>query len=172
MSNRAHSIRLFSLILSAALLLGMVSLVNAQTTDQPERWIVQQDATPEATPIDYDTPVALEMGKAATTPLGGDVPYRNYTFKGKANQYVEIVTQKVGGNMSLRVRLFDQSDSELATLWGGYMEKVVLTTKLPQDGKYKLVIESGDPGGGDLEAGSVSVMVSETTLQPAPTEAK
>jgi hypothetical protein len=26
--------------------------------------------------------------------------------------------------------------SELATLWGGYMEKIVLTTKLPQDGKY------------------------------------
>ncbi len=172
MANHTRSIRFFSFILTIALLLGIVGLVNAQTSDQSGRRIVQQDATSEATPIDYDTPVVLEMGKAATTPISADVPYRNYQFAGKANEYVEIVTQKVSGNMALRVHLYDQADNELATLWGNYMEKVVLTTKLPQDGNYKLVVDHDNPGSGDFQAGSVTVMVSETTVQPAPTESK
>ncbi len=172
MSNRIHSFRVLSLVLAVAFILGLTGLANAKATPGHQETMLALQETPAATPIDVDAPVALEMGKAATTPLSQDVSHRYFKFAGKANQLVSLAIVKLSGNLTVKSSLIDQAGSEIANFYGLYMTQFSLTTKLPQDGNYQVYVTYDNPGSGDFAPGEVSVMVSEATAQAAPTPAK
>jgi hypothetical protein len=161
--------RLATLALALILTLGVVGIVSAQSSPLPKPGAIWQQAT-ETPTIDPDTPVALTLGTAATTPLDNqDVAYRMFTFSGKANQIMSVTAQLVSGNMGLDLTVTSQNDVELARATGGFLQSFTLTVKLPQDGKYTVQIRSGNPGAGDFAAGSASVTVAEAKAIPAAT---
>src|SRR5436305_2047403 len=96
-----HSFRWISFVLVVGCMFSLVSFASARSisTSQPRQIAAQ--ATEEATPIDYEADVKIKVGDAAfVSPMDKDnVPYRNVTFSGKANQLVQLTVQKLSGNM-------------------------------------------------------------------------
>ncbi|MCC7447273.1 MAG: PPC domain-containing protein [Anaerolineae bacterium] len=166
---RFRSFRLFSLSLLLMALLGIVGLASAQTILTVPHQMVRLQATVEATPIDPGEPLPLQAGKAATSPLDNDaIPYRTFSFSGKANQVVAVTVQRTAGNFGFQVHINSQSDVELAEANSTFAEAITFTIKLPQDGNYRIRVSSSDPGSGDFEAGTVSVTVGDAPKPATP----
>jgi hypothetical protein len=158
------------LALALVFTLGLVSLVSAQSSPLPRPGaLLQAQETPT---IDPETPVVLTLGKAVTTPIDDqELTYRKFTFSGKANQAISVEAQLQSGNMGLDVAVSSQNDVELARATGGFLQSLAVTVKLPQDGNYDIRLTYANPGSGDFEAGTVSVMVSEAMAAEAATPA-
>ena len=162
MPRNFRSFRLISLAAALAIVMGIGSLASAHTL---------QD-TPEPTAVDIDTPLALTIGTAMSTPLDKDVYYhRNFTFSGKANDVMTITASQLTGNFGYDVNVTSQNDVPLASATGSFMLSTDLVVKLPQDGNYKVRVDITDPGAGDSKAGTVSVEVNTGTPAAAATPA-
>ncbi len=161
-----RSFRTLSLITIFVLALCVTGFASAQPAK-----VAALQAT--ATPIDPGQVVKLDFGTAVTTPLNkDDVSYRYFSFKGKANQLVTVTVQKLTGNLGLKIDVRSQSDADLIYGGGDFFEASTLTVKLPQDGNYRVNLIESDPGAGDFEAGTVSVMVAEAKPVAAATATK
>ncbi len=176
------SFRMFSLTAALALTLGLTGYASAHSALSTNSKTSMQQATSAATeaeteaataaPIDPDQPVALTLGKAATTPLDqNDVPHRIFTFKGKADELISVSVSVLSGNMSYDVTVNDQSSSEIAKANGSFVVASMFTIKLPQDGNYTVRVTADDPGAGDFAAGSVSVLAAQATASAQATQA-
>ncbi|MHB8628153.1 MAG: hypothetical protein ACYDBJ_12840 [Aggregatilineales bacterium] len=166
MINR--TIRLFHLVSATAALtltLGLGGWASAQSAASvPVGRVAAQAATPAetATPIDPDQPVALTPRKAFISPLDNDqIPHRNFTFKGKANELVTVGVQLLTGNLSFKLYVNNQAGDEIGYGEGTFVTAMTLTVKLPQDGNYQLEVKSADPGAGDFAAGTFSITVGD-----------
>jgi hypothetical protein len=150
------SIRTLTLAAVFAVTLGVSGVVAAQ----PPRPVAVQAGTP--TPIDSSAPVKLELGKPFETYFDGQDLYSAYfQFSGKANQLIEVTLEKTKGSFGITAYVSSQNDVELADIHGAFLDSASVTVKLPQDGNYKIQIQSDKPGAGDLEPGSLKVTVSE-----------
>src|SRR5258708_14657465 len=123
--------------------MGMGSLASAQSI--PAKHNLQD--TPAPTEVDIDTPIALTLGKTATTPLDKNTYFhRNFTFNGKANDIVTVTTIHVSGNFGYDVNISSHNDVEIASSTGSFMVANDLVIKLPQDGNYKIRVDLIAPG--------------------------
>jgi len=159
--------RTFSLAAALALTLGLGGYASAHSAISSGT-MQQATEAATATPIDPDQPVALTLGQAATSPLDKDnVPHRIFTFKGKANELVNLTVKVTSGNMAYDVTLSSQNGDELGKESGGFIVASMLTVKLPQDGNYTFRIDADDPGSGDFAPGNISVMVADAAASSA-----
>jgi len=175
-SDHVRSFRLVSAAAALALILELGGWATAQsaTSAAPVRAMAQA-ATPAetATPIDPSQPVELTLGKSFTSPLDNDqVPYRMFTFKGKANVVVNVNVQLLSGNFSFQLYIKTQAGDQIGYAEGSFVSAMVLTVKLPQDGNYQLQVQHADPGSGDFAAGTFSVSVGDAPPPVAVTPTK
>jgi hypothetical protein len=165
-----RTVRLIVFFLVLALTLGLSGFVSAST--KPSDTMLAFQTTEEPTPVNIDEPIVLIPGQGVTISLDAEnLPYRNFSFTGKANQIMTIMAQRITGNFGLHISIVSQTDAELASASGEFLNMVYLIVKLPQDGKYRIRLDKIDPGGGDFEAGDVSVTASEGTPMAAATSA-
>ena len=171
MSRR--SFRWLTFVMIAGLTLGMVSLASARNVPLSQSHRAQAQATEEPTPINPDEPVKITLGpEGGTTPIDNEnLSYRVFSFSGKANQLVQVTIQRTAGNFSFHAYISSQSDVQLAEADGDFLESATLVVKLPQDGNYRIRVNSGNPGAGDFEKGSVSVSAAEAKPMAAATAA-
>lgn len=165
-------VRRFYIIFTCAVMvsLGMAGMVSAQpaVTGRNSAAPAQATAAATATPIDPGEAVALTLGKAFTSPLDKDqVSYRKFTFNGTANQVANVIVTRLTGNLAFKVTVRSQGDIELGYAEGAFLNTAVLTIKLPQDGNYNVKVESDDPGAGDFQAGSFSILVAPVSTAAA-----
>lgn len=172
MTNSIRSFRLISATAAITLTLGLGGWASAQSARSASSdHVAAQAATPAetATPIDPEQPVALTLGTATTSPLDNDqVPYRYFTFKGKANELVNVTLQLLTGNLSFKLYVNNQAGDEIGYGEGDFVTSMVLTLKLPQDGNYQLQVKSADPGAGDFAAGTFSILVADVPAAATP----
>jgi hypothetical protein len=163
--NTVRSFRLVSATATLALVLGLGGWASAQSalSAQPVRGAAQAATAAEtATPIDPSQPVELTIGQLFISPLDNDqVPYRMFTFKGKANEVVNVSVRVLTGNLSTQLYTKNQAGDQIGYAEGSFVSAMALTVKLPQDGNYQLQVQHADPGAGDFAAGTFSVGVSD-----------
>jgi hypothetical protein len=166
MRTSIRSFRTLSLTLAFFVTLGIASFASAKPSQSPNQ---QATEAATATPIDPETVVPLTLGKAFTSPIDADnVTYRYLSFKGKANELVNVTVSVLTGNMSFKFKAFTQGGDEIAYSEGTFVTTNTATIKLPQDGNYKIEVDKADPGSGDFAAGTISVLVNDA---PAATPA-
>lgn len=162
------SIRTIRTLILAALF-SVALAVSSVASARPPLSTLTQATT--ATPMDSSQPVKLEFGKAFETLFDGADLYAAYfQFKGKANQLIDVTVDKTAGTFAYTVRVISQSDVDLAYLGGTFVESLKTTVKLPQDGNYRITVTADKPGAGDLEKGTVKVLVDEAK-KPVPAAA-
>jgi hypothetical protein len=165
MHSSVRSFRTLSLALAFFVTLGIASFASAKSSQSPN---LQATEAATATPIDPETIVPLTLGTAFTSPLDADaVTYRYASFKGKANELVNVTVSILTGNMSFKFKVFNQGGDEIAYAEGTFVTSNTATIKLPQDGNYKVEIDKADPGSGDFAAGTVSVLVNDAPVATA-----
>lgn len=153
------SFRLVSLLVAFLLTLSAVGLASARPT--PTAPALQTTATP----IDPSEVVKLTSGQEFTSPLDKDnIPNGTFSFKGQANHRVTVTVKLLTGNMSVKVYINNQADSEIGYAEGIFVDTVTLTLKLPQDGNYTAKVLAEDPGSGDFAAGTFSIVVNDTPV--------
>ena len=155
--KRIQAIRSGTLAAAFIATLSISGWVSAQSA--AAQTVMLQTTEVTATPIDISVVVPLTFGIEAQSPLDDQNIYqRQFKFKGKANQLMTITTAVLTGNMSLNVYVEDQAGGQIANVSGKFITTSQFTLKLPQDGNYIITVNHADPGSGDFQAGTFSVV--------------